>query len=401
VLRELFGGVTFLDVADMATVAVLLSTGMVLLRRTRARMALIGLGILGVVYLVARQVGLRVTAGILQGFFAVLVIVVVVVFQEDLRRFFEQIASWGLRRRSLPPPPGITDQIARVVARLASTRTGALLVFPGSDDLGPHLEGGIAVRGEVSEPLLLSLFDASSPGHDGAVVIQDGMLQHFSVHLPLSTDHDQLGPGGTRHAAGLGLAERTDALCVIVSEERGSVSVAYEGTLRVLRGPEEVAGELRRFLQELAPEDQGGDLPFQRLRRVWKEAALSLFLAVLIWTVFVPGSSLTDVTRSVPVVVENLPPSFVLEAVEPASIEVTFRGRRRDVYLGNPGSLSVRLDALLVQLGRRTFQITPELLEHPTSLEVVATKPDQVVLSVRRRGASPGPQVDAAGLPSS
>ncbi len=373
----------------MATVAVLLWSGMLLLRRTRARMALAGLGMLGVVYLVARQIGLRVTAGILQGFFAVLVIVVVVVFQEDLRRFFEQIASWGLRRRSQPPPSGITDLVARAVARLASTRTGALLVFPGIEDLGPHLEGGIALRGELSEPLLLSLFDSSSPGHDGAVVIRNSLLDRFAVHLPLSTDHDQLGPGGTRHAAALGLAERADALCVVVSEERGTVSVAHHGQLRALRGPEEISGELRRFLQETAPDGSEPEPFWRRLRLVWKEAALSAALAVLVWLIFVPGSSLTEVTRSVPVTVENLPPGYVLEAVEPERIEVTLQGRRRDVYLGNAGSMSVRLDALLVQLGRRTFEVTPDALRHPPSLEVVRVEPDRVRLSVRPAPSDP------------
>ncbi|HEY5658382.1 MAG TPA: diadenylate cyclase, partial [Myxococcota bacterium] len=182
-IRELFGGLTLVDLIDMVMVAVLLWSGMLLLRRTRARMALAGLGILGIVYLVARQIGLKVTAGILQGFFAVLVIVVVVVFQDDLRRFFEQIASWGLRRRAQPPPPGVSDLVARTVTRLAASRTGALLVFPGIEDLGPHLEGGISLRGELSEPLLLSLFDASSPGHDGAVVIRNQVLERFAAHL--------------------------------------------------------------------------------------------------------------------------------------------------------------------------------------------------------------------------
>jgi uncharacterized protein (TIGR00159 family) len=307
-IRELFGSLTLLDIADMAAVAVLLWSGMLLLRRTRARMALIGLGILGIVYLVARQIGLKVTAGILQGFFAVLVIVVVVVFQEDLRRFFEQIASWGLRRRAPSPTPGITDLVVRAVARLASTRTGALLVFPGVDDLAPHLEGGIPLRGQLSEPLLLSVFDASSPGHDGAVVVRDSMLERFAVHLPLSTDHAQLGPGGTRHAAALGLAERTDALCVVVSEERGTVSVAHHGQLRVLRGADELPGELRTFLQEAAPGHAEPESLGRRVERIWKEAVLSIALAMSIWVVFVPGSSVTEVTRSVPVIVENLPP---------------------------------------------------------------------------------------------
>jgi diadenylate cyclase len=381
-IREAFSSLRFLDIADMAIVAALLWSVMVLLRRTRARVALIGLSILGVVYLLARQLGLRVTAGILQGFFAVLIIVVVVVFQEDLRRFFEQIGSWGLRRRPQTVRTGMTDLLVRTVARLAATRTGALLVIPGAEEIERHVDGGITLCGQCSEPLLLSLFDASSPGHDGAVILRGSEIERFAVHLPLSSDHTQLGGVGTRHAAALGLAERTDALCVVVSEERGAVSVASHGVLRTLSRPEELADELRRFLQQMSPGRQKEPL-WRRLRGVWKEASASILMAALLWLVFVPGSSVTEVTHQVPVVVDNLPPGYVLEEVDPPEVEVTLEGRRRDAYLMNRASLGVRIDALLVKLGRRTFEITPSDLKHPPSLTVLQISPDHVRLSVR------------------
>ncbi len=383
-IRETFLSLTLLDIADMAMVAGLLWSAMVLLRRTRARVALSGIAILGVVYLFARQLGLRVTAGILQGFFAVLIIVVVVVFQEDLRRFFEQIGSWGLRRRSRTLRTGMTDLLVRAVAQLAATRTGALLIIPGTEDLERHVEGGVPLNGHLSEPLLLSLFDASSPGHDGAVILRGSEVERFAVHLPLSSNRAQLGAGGTRHAAGLGLAERTDALCVVVSEERGKVSVASHGALRTLSRPEELADELGRFLQETSPERQAEPM-WQRVRGVWKEASLSILLAALLWVVFVPGSSVTAVTHRVPVLVDNLPRGYVLEEIDPPEVDVTLEGRRRDAYLVNRANLGVRLDALLVKLGRRTFEITPANLSYPPTLTLVGVAPDQVRLSVRQR----------------
>lgn len=399
-IREVFFNLRLLDIADMAMVAGLLWSVMVLLRRTRARMGLIGLAILGVVYLFARQVGLKVTAGILQGFFAVLIIVVVVVFQEDLRRFFEQIGSWGLRRRPRTLQTGMTDLLVRTVAQLASTRTGALLVIPGTEDLERHIEGGIPLHGALSEPILLSLFDASSPGHDGAVILRGSEVERFAVHLPLSSDHAQLGQGGTRHAAALGLAERTDALCIVVSEERGKVSVAAHGALRTLHRPEELADELSRFLQEAGPERHSEPL-WHRIRGVWKEASVSILLAALLWVMFVPGSSVTSVTHRVPVLVDNLPRGYVLEEIDPPEIEVTLEGRRRDAYLVNRANLGVRLDALLVKLGRRTFEITPANLEHPPTLTVVQVVPDQVRLSIRQEEEKPAqPSATATPRPS-
>ncbi len=396
-IRETLLNLRFLDVADMAMVAALLWSVMVLLRRTRARVALIGLTILGVVYLFARQLGLQVTAGILQGFFAVLIIVVVVVFQEDLRRFFEQIGSWGLRRRSRTLQTGMTDLLVRTVAHLASTRTGALLVIPGTEDLERHVEGGVPLNGHLSEPLLLSVFDASSPGHDGAVILRGSEVERFAVHLPLSSNRAQLGQGGTRHAAALGLAERTDALCVVVSEERGKVSVASHGVLRTLQRPEELADELGRFLQEAGPEKPSEPL-WHRIRGVWKEASASILFSALLWIMFVPGSSVTAVTLRVPVQVNNLPRGFVLDDVDPPEIEVTLEGRRRDAYLVNRAALGVRIDALLVKLGRRTFEISPANLEHPPTLTVVGVVPDRVRISVRQEEEKPA-QPSASATP--
>ncbi|MDY7096102.1 MAG: hypothetical protein SX243_24270, partial [Acidobacteriota bacterium] len=130
------------DLADMVLVSLLLWISFVWLRRSRARLALVGIGFLAALYLLARRLELQLTTWILQGFFAALVIVVVVVFQEDLRRLFEQIAVWGLRRRPPRPPASTTSVLVRTVALLARQRTGALIVVPGRAPLDRHLEGG-------------------------------------------------------------------------------------------------------------------------------------------------------------------------------------------------------------------------------------------------------------------
>ncbi|MDH3214213.1 MAG: DNA integrity scanning protein DisA nucleotide-binding domain protein, partial [Myxococcales bacterium] len=220
------------ELVDLAVVWIMVWAVIAWLRTAPARLALAGLGILVAVYLVASQLGLVLTTWILQSFAAVAVLVAVVVFQEDLRRLFEQIAAFGLRRRLPQTGPDTVDTLARTIANLAEHRRGALLVIPGREPVDRHVEGGLALDARITEPLLLSLFDPHSAGHDGAVIVVGDRLTRFAVHLPLSTDHAQLGQRGTRHAAALGLAERTDALCLAVSEERGTVSVASDGHLR-------------------------------------------------------------------------------------------------------------------------------------------------------------------------
>jgi len=380
------------DVIDVGIVGLLLWAGLVWLRRTRARLAIPALLIVAAVYLAAGRLDLRLTAGILQGFFAVLVVVLVVVFQEDLRRLFEQISAWGLRRRPSPPPAPVSEAIARAVVRMAGARTGALLVFPGHEPLDRHLEGGIALHGSISEPLLLSIFDPSSPGHDGALLVVGNVAERFAVHLPLSTNSAELGERGTRHAAALGLAERTDALCVVVSEEWGSVSVARDGRLRRLREPQGVQREIQRFVDELNPAPAASSR-WKSLRRSWREGIAGFAMAVVLWGLLVPGATFVEVERPAAVQVENLPEGWIVDAVEPSEVQVAVRARRRDLVLADRKAFRVHLDALLVQLGRRTFEIEPRNVEHPPGVEVLAVTPPRVKLQVRE---APAPAEPAA-----
>jgi uncharacterized protein (TIGR00159 family) len=373
------------ELVDLVVVWAMVWAGIAWLRTTPARLALAGLGILVAIYLVALQLGLVLTTWILQSFAAVAVLAAVVVFQQELRRLFEQIAALGLRRTPLPPGPDAVDTLVRTIAHLVENRRGALLVLPGREALDAHVEGGLPLHADLTEPLLLSLFDPHSPGHDGAVIVRGDEVERFAVHLPLSSDHLQLGQRGTRHAAALGLAERTDALSIAVSEERGTVSVAEDGRIRTLGSPQEVAGEIRAFFGRLAPAAAERPARFKRLLRQWREGLLALPIAGLLWFLAIPGATVVEIERDVRVAVNGLPQGFEVEAVEPDRVRVTLAGRRRDLYFLGPEAVAVRVDAVLVELGRRSFSLTPENVRHPEAVEVIGIQPDRVRLVLRER----------------
>jgi uncharacterized protein (TIGR00159 family) len=382
----------FLDLIDIAVVAALLWLAIRLMRRTRARAALAGLALLGGIYVLAQWLGLDLTAALFRGFFAVVVLLLVIIFQEDLRRYFEQLgAMLSPSGREPPRSSDGGDVLVRTVNRLATLRTGALLVVPGREPIDRLLEGGIPLGGSVSEPLLLSLFDASSPGHDGAVVLRDGRVERFAAHLPLSNDHNQLGAGGTRHAAALGLAERCDALCIVVSEERGTLSVARDGRLRQLSRPEDLLTEL--YAHSVPRADSNGQA---RREPRWLEPALAVAAAAVLWMLLVPGSTLVTTTLSAPVVVENLPAELRIETIEPAEVEVSLSGRRRDLLFLSAGDVSVRVDAFLAKLGRRTFELDPDRVTRPAGADVARLEPDRVRIAVAAappEAAAPEPGV--------
>jgi len=367
----------WLDLVDIALVAGCGWLAIRYFRQTRARPALLGVVLMGLVYAFASGLDLRLSAALFQAFFAVLVLILVVVFQEDLRRFFEQIGSWGSRSAHHPAETKTLDLLVRAVARLAATRTGALIVLPGNEPLDRHVDGGIELAGQLSEPLLLSLFDTSSPGHDGAVILRESTLERFGAHLPLSAEFAADGTeGGTRHAAAKGLAERCDAICLVVSEERGTVSIARDGILRTLSRPEDLAAELRVAYKS------------EEEKRHWWlggvgfDAAIAVTGALMLWMAFVPGSDIAEITRSVRIEVTNLPSDLEFESVEPAEVDVTLRGLRRDLVLARRNDLAIQIDAYLARFGRRTFTLSASELRPAGNVDVVEIIPEKVRLSL-------------------
>jgi len=379
------------DLLDIVFVSAVLYVGIVALRSTRAGPALGGIGILVTAYLGARELGMQLTAWLFQGFFAVLVIVLVVIFQSELRRLFERIAVVGFRRgRADEPHQPTADAIVRSAIELARNRSGALIVVCGRDPVERYVEGGVLLGGRVSDALLLSLFEKHSPGHDGAVIVEGDRVARFGAQLPLSNDFAQLRRRGTRHSAALGLAERTDAVCLVVSEERGQISIAREAILRSLDKPEDLAVELPPLLRAREPRIGRREIVWRALRERWVEKLVAIGLACFLWIAFVPGAQVDEVSYDLPIAVDNLPAGYSVEKVDPPELEVTLSGPRRRFVLLDRRRLEVRLDGFLIEAGRRSFDVPDEAVVHPAGLTVTSVTPRRVRLSVRRTGGDAG-----------
>jgi diadenylate cyclase len=275
------------DVFDIALVATLVYALLVWFKKTKTAFVAMGLLLLALVYTVARIMGMYMTVWLFQGFFAVLIIAVVVIFQEELRHIFERIAVWSLQGRgSEPPTPRLVEIIMTSVAEFAQEKIGALIVISGRDPLDRHLEGGWDLNGELSEALLESIFDSHSLGHDGAVVIEADRMTRFGTHLPLSKDFGKITNLGTRHTAALGLCERTDAFCVVVSEEKGTITIGRNGELKIMPDLQRLQDELERFIAEKAPHPaQHGLSAFFSINL--REKGIALAVSVLMWLFFI------------------------------------------------------------------------------------------------------------------
>jgi uncharacterized protein (TIGR00159 family) len=376
-LPQLFNTVRFPDLLDITIISIFAYIVLVWFKKTASRFVLIGIFILAAVYAAARIFHMYITEYALQGFFAILAVALIIIFQEDIRRFFERLATWRFfRKGSLDTSPLQNSEIINgAVTRLIQNRRGALLVLKRDDFLDRHLKGGFDLEGSLSEAILESIFDPHSIGHDGAVVIEDGRITRFGCHLPLSVNPVKIGNLGLRHTAALGLSERCDALCIVVSEESGTVSIAREGSLTRLHHPGDLLALLEQFYRETSPEGGGW---MRWIRENWGEKIIAVLIACGLWLAF--GYQTESIRRDFvrPIVYRNLPPDWIIEEQAPKSATITLMGSKQAFSLLNEESLNITVDMTGIKEGRQEIPIENSNIQHPSNVTVVGINPNKI-----------------------
>lgn len=239
------------DAIDILVVAAVLYRVFVMFRGTRAVPMVLGLGGLLVVSLLARQFELFSTSWILDNFWSFWVLALLVLFQPELRRALTQIGQspvfQGMGRARQEEQIHVLDHVVQAADALAAKRIGGLIVLERSTGLRNYAELGVPLDALVSADLLISVFQPPAPLHDGAVFIRDDRVVAAGCFLPLSRSPELARALGTRHRAALGLAEETDAVVLVVSEESGHISLAMEGRIETHLDRD----SLRQRLEEL------------------------------------------------------------------------------------------------------------------------------------------------------
>lgn len=253
----LWASMRWTDLLDIALMSFILYRALLILRGTRAIQSLVGLLALIAVYLLADFLELLSIHWLLEKFFVYFVLAVIILFQQDIRR---GLARAGGQLFFTPNRPQaeftlpILEELVRASFAMASRRMGALVAIERSATLQEFTDPATALDAQVSQSLLLAIFHPTSPLHDGAIVLRKGRIAAAQVFLPLTQSKTVSRYMGTRHRAALGLTEETDALIVIVSEERGTVSLVEHGELRAMADPNELREALQRSLQQASTE---------------------------------------------------------------------------------------------------------------------------------------------------
>jgi diadenylate cyclase len=237
-----------LDILDILIISVLLYQGYKLLIGTRAWNVFRGLAAVTVLWLLATQFQLDATRWIFDRVAPVGFIALIVVFQPELRAALERVGRGRFGKHVGEEP---VQEIMAAVRELATQRHGALIAIERRTPLREYGLTGTALDSPVSSALLQNIFSSKGPLHDGGVIIQGKRILAAGAIFPLSDRHEDWSlTHGTRHRAALGLSEVTDALILVISEERGTVSLAKEGQIRSEIPPSEVLTLLRKAYQE-------------------------------------------------------------------------------------------------------------------------------------------------------
>ena len=217
------------DALDILLVVFLLYQVIQLLRGSRALTVLTGLGLLTLLYFISRSMALYTLTWLLQHVFSSLFLLIVVIFQSDIRQALGEIGTNNLfRKRALQH--SAVEEVVMACVEMARLRVGALIVIERGTRLDDMIKReGVRVDALLSRQLLMNIFYPKAPLHDGAVLISKGRITAAACILPLAEAKGQ--SFGTRHRAALGMTQECDAVVVVVSEERGEISVAMKGEL--------------------------------------------------------------------------------------------------------------------------------------------------------------------------
>jgi len=234
------------DILDILLVALILYRGLLLIKGTKAAQMLVGLGVLLLAFLFSGYLQLYTIDWLIQSLWAQIVLALIILFQPEIRKALAQMGEARFLTFSSAEESRSVEEILRTSVSLSNRKVGALIVIERETSLNDFIEMATILDAKVSHELLLSVFNPASPIHDGAVIIRGNRVIAAGCFLPLTLSSGFSRALGTRHRAGIGLTEETDAVVIIVSEENGSIGLAVGGRMQ----KDMDMNSLREFLTE-------------------------------------------------------------------------------------------------------------------------------------------------------
>ena len=375
------------DVVDILVISFILHRIFLLMRGTAVIQIAIGLASLWIFQELARTFGLVLTSWFFRGVSAIFVLVIVVVFHAEIREILTQTnpVRFLLGRSRQTGNLGY-HLIGQALFRLARRRTGALVVIQNLDELGSHTVGGFPLDGNLIPEVLEGLFAKDSPVHDGAVVIQGNRIARVGTFLPLSQSEELPQYFGTRHRAAVGLSELCDAVILVVSEERGEISLVHRRDVHRIRDPE----QLENMLAQLILMDRKVRIArtsprFPRFAWLSQAGGLvaTILLVSLFWGIYAGGRT-SMLPLRVPVQFRNIPSDMQLTEASTQEVEVQIRGKRGLVSSLDPQQVKAFVNLAGIGTGEHDLPLKAANFTLPPGLAVEQITPSSITFHMGR-----------------
>jgi uncharacterized protein (TIGR00159 family) len=329
---------------------------------------------------VAASIGLILTSWAVTGITTAAAVIIIVVFRNEIRTALQarnlRAFLWGAPAQQQAAP---IENITETIYQMGKKRIGALVVFPGKEDISEVVHGGIPWNGTISQEMLLSIFWPKNPVHDGAIIVTGNRVSEVGVLLPLSQRQDLPSFYGTRHRAAAGLAERTDSLVVAVSEERGRVTVAKDSWIKPIGQAEELQQILRKHY------NLTDGVPVQQRRRERLKhsiaAVLSFLIMTGIWLGFTRGQD-KIVALNIPIEYVNRPANFEILEASVDEVRVQLFGSSALINSLKPGQVQVRVDLRKSVEGSNVFPIGQENINVPPGVFLNKVQPGTIEVTL-------------------
>ncbi len=377
-LFYLFSGFRWQDALDILLNAYILFRLYVLFRGTNVIRALLAICVLWGVSRVAVSLGLVITNWAMQGVITVAALIVIIVFRNEISSVLQTKSLksffWGIPRYQFNTPLNL---IVESVFELARKKIGALIVLPLKQGLDSVVQGGIPIRGQLSQEMLVSIFWPDNPLHDGAAIIQGKRITSAAAILPLSKSRELPSFYGTRHRAASGLTELTDALVIVVSEERGEITLFKDNQAHTIHN-RLALGEL---LQEHAG-DYSASKPIQRqTMELFAAGLISLLCFTGIWLTFSKGME-TLATQEV--TVEFINPNQKMEIISSSAsnVKLLISGARPLIKAIKPEQINVKLNLSQSVVGINKLFVTRENIMLPPGISLKKVEPSELDITL-------------------
>ncbi len=248
-MNEIFEQFSWWSVLDIVVITFLIYQILILIRGTRTAQMLTGILIVILGFQASSLVPLTTFNWLMSKFYSSIVLIIIILFQEDIRNALSRMGKKPLLTNAEAMASHyLLDELTRAAFALSSKKIGALLVIERNIILSRYIDIGISLDAKISKELLLAIFEPHSPIHDGAVMIRQGRLAAAGCFLPLTRTENLKQEMGTRHRAAIGISQETDALVILVSEEKGTVSIVHEGNILYIQESTQLRKLLRKHL---------------------------------------------------------------------------------------------------------------------------------------------------------